>query len=126
MAQGGVLDGGEKKPAVRVEKPSGRPIKMTRQKICATCGQVFDLLPGQKYFDCPDCYQNKMTEQRLAHAKRTRVLTKINCCACGAPEFVTFVPDDPGSVLCRACFSKRSKEQRGQREHHREQREQKV
>jgi CxxC-x17-CxxC domain-containing protein len=106
------LDSEGKKPAVRVVKPSERPIKTTRQKECATCGQIFDLLPGQRYFDCPDCYQNKMTEQRFANAKKTRVLTKIACRSCGAVEFVTFVPEDPGTVLCRSCFSKQAKAKR--------------
>jgi CxxC-x17-CxxC domain-containing protein len=106
-----------KAPAVRVSKPSDRPTNAARQKACATCGQIFDLLPGQKFFDCPDCYQNKMTEQRFASAKRTRVLTRIACRECGASEFVTFVPEDPGSVLCRPCFARRAREQRDRAEH---------
>jgi CxxC-x17-CxxC domain-containing protein len=83
--------------------------------MCATCGCIFDILPGQKYFDCPDCYQNKMTEQRLANAKKTRVLAQIVCHSCGALEFVSFVPEDPGTVLCRPCFAKRQREQKEQK-----------
>jgi CxxC-x17-CxxC domain-containing protein len=110
------LESEGKPPTVRVQKPQGRATKTARQKECATCGQVFDLQPGQKFFDCPDCYQNKMTEQRLAGAKRTRVLTRIECRDCGAQEFVTFVPEDPATVLCRACFARQARERKEQRE----------
>jgi CxxC-x17-CxxC domain-containing protein len=110
------LESEGKAPAVRVSKPQGQAAKTARQKECATCGQVFDLQPGQKFFDCPDCYQSKMTERRLAGAKRTRVLTRIACRDCGASEFVAFVPEDPATVLCRACFAKKNREQKEQRE----------
>jgi predicted RNA-binding Zn-ribbon protein involved in translation (DUF1610 family) len=110
------LESEGKAPAVRLSKPSDRSTRAVRQKACATCGQVFDLQLGQKFFDCPDCYQNKMTEQRFANAKATRVLARISCCDCGAVEFVSFVPDDPTTVLCRPCFNRQVKEQRGRGE----------
>jgi len=108
----------ENGPAIRVEKPSSRPTNAARQKLCATCGRPFDLQPGQKFFDCPDCYQSKMSAQRYAstNMKKTRVLTRIKCMSCGAAEFVAFVPEDPETVLCRRCFASLVKEQREQRE----------
>jgi CxxC-x17-CxxC domain-containing protein len=56
-----------------------------------------------------------MTEQRLANVKKTRVLSQIKCRDCGAVEFVGFVPEDPGTVLCRPCFSRQAKGQKEQR-----------
>ena len=99
-------------PQIRLEKPSSRPPKDIRSKTCATCERPFSLAAGQKYFDCPECYQKKMSAARSKRAKESKVLTQIRCASCGAVEFVRFVPDDPNTVLCRPCFVKRAKEQK--------------
>lgn len=95
---------------VRVEKPSQRPKRDVREKICSTCGRVFSLTAEQKFFDCPSCYQKKMALLRPINSGDTKVLTQIQCASCGATEFVRFVPEDPKSVLCRPCFAKQPRE----------------
>jgi CxxC-x17-CxxC domain-containing protein len=113
------LDAKETKTvAIRLEKPSASPGKKPREKQCATCGKLFALGPGQKFFDCPICYQQKITLQRSKKTRGAKVLTQIQCASCGAVEFVRFVPDDPKSVLCRPCFVKQGQEQKGQKTHH--------
>lgn len=101
-------------PKIRIEKPSSRPVKDVRSKTCATCERPFSLGAGQKYFDCPECYQKKMSAARSRKARESKVLTQILCASCGAVEFVRFVPEDPKTVLCRPCFVKRAKEQKKQ------------
>jgi CxxC-x17-CxxC domain-containing protein len=106
-----VLDAKETKTAsIRIEKPTANLGKKRREKQCATCGRLFALEPGQKFFDCPVCYQQKISLQRSKKTKGAKVLTQIQCASCGAVEFVRFVPDDPKSVLCRPCFVNRSRE----------------
>jgi CxxC-x17-CxxC domain-containing protein len=108
-----VLDTKESlEPQIRIEKPSSRPTKDVRSKTCATCERPFSVEAGQKYFDCPECYQKKMSAARSRKAKESKVLTQILCASCGAVEFVRFVPDDPKTVLCRPCFVKQAKEQK--------------
>jgi len=108
----------ESKPVpVRVEKPIARPKKDVRQKCCATCGRPFSLEPGQRFFDCPGCYQKKKSQQKPQKNSETRVLTQIQCASCGIMDFVGFVPDDPASVLCGVCFAKRAREQKSKKQH---------
>ena len=99
-------------PSVKIEKPGSRPKKESREKCCTTCGRPFTLEPGKKFFDCPHCYQKKKSSQIPERITGASVLTKINCATCGKAEFVGFVPDDPLTVLCGACFSKMRREQR--------------
>ena len=106
-----------KAPPIKVQKPSQRPINDLRDKACATCGRVFKLEPGQKFFDCPFCYRQKIAAQRRTGRLGTTVLTQINCASCGAVEFVRFVPEDPSTVLCRPCYVKKAREQKLDRRH---------
>jgi CxxC-x17-CxxC domain-containing protein len=101
-----------KTPSIRIEKPLANVGKRLREKQCATCGRLFTLEPGQKFFDCPVCYQKKIALQRPKKTHGAKVLTQIQCASCGAVEFVRFVPDDPKSVLCRSCFVNQSREQK--------------
>jgi len=108
---------GQKSIFVKLEKPSLHQKKGLREKCCATCGKPFTLEPGQKFFDCPNCYQKKISMQKPKKLSGTRVLTQIRCAACGAVEFVAFVPDDLTNVLCGNCF-KQAREQKKQKKHY--------
>jgi hypothetical protein len=99
-------------PPVRIEKPSKAPKRTGREKCCATCDRPFTLQPGEKYFDCPTCYEKKAAAQKNKKYSSTRVLTQICCVQCGATEFVGFVPDDLSNVLCGSCFSEKVREQK--------------
>ncbi|MDR0498798.1 MAG: hypothetical protein LBH03_03555 [Holophagales bacterium] len=118
MAKGlvSLTTGGQKSTSIKIEKPSARQKKGGREKCCATCGKPFALEPGQKFFDCPACYQKKLSKQKPRKLSTTRVLTRIHCASCGEVEFVSFVPDDSTTVLCSTCF-KQVREQKKQKKH---------
>jgi CxxC-x17-CxxC domain-containing protein len=107
---------GQKSISVKIEKPSVHQKKRAREKCCATCGKPFALEPDQKFFDCPACYQKKISSQKPRKRSETKVLTQIRCASCGVAEFVGFVPDDLTNVLCGACF-KQAREQKKQKKH---------
>lgn len=101
---------------VRVQK---REVKAPalREKICATCGKPFQLEPGQKFFDCPACYRRKQLPQKPVRKSGARALVQIHCAQCGAEEYLEFVPQDPGTALCSACFAARKREPSGRPPH---------
>ena len=84
--------------------------KAPREKICADCGMHFTVETGQKFFLCPDCYRRSFTYKRKGGGEAARILTHITCAACGAQEYLPFVPDDPATALCRACYAKQKPE----------------
>ena len=97
------------KPAVRLTKraPVAPPDpKAPREKICAECGLRFKVETGQKFYLCPDCYRRSFSYKRKGGKEAARVLTHITCAACGAQEYLPFIPEDPAKALCRACFAK--------------------
>ena len=100
---------------VKIEKHSERAKKDLREKMCATCGRIFALEPGQKFFDCPACYQKKIYRQKPSNPFEAKVISQIQCASCGAVEFVRFVPEDPKTVLCRSCFVHQAREQKKQK-----------
>ena len=97
---------------VRVQKrdPSAPP--EPREKLCATCGKPFQLAPDQKFFVCPDCYRKSLPPHKSKRRGEAQVLVQIACAECGAKEFLSLAPPDPGAVLCRACFAKQKREQK--------------
>ena len=46
-----------------------------------------------------------------------RILTHITCAACGAQEYLPFIPEDPAKALCRACFAKERPEHKSAPRH---------
>lgn len=96
---------------IRVQKWEALPPNGLRRKNCERCGRTFELAPDEKFFQCRACYE---LEARRAPAKRKRgtaILSLIHCAACGAEEYLDFVPSDPAEALCRACYAKRKREQ---------------
>ncbi len=99
------------KPGVRLVKRAAATAPAPdapRDKACAKCGGLFSVLPGEKYFLCPTCYRR--TYQGRKGRTETQVLTQISCAACGATEYLPFLPDDPAKALCQACFRTRKTE----------------
>ena len=80
--------------------------KAPREKICAECAVHFRVEAGQKFYLCPDCYRRSFVYKRKGGKDAARILTHITCAACGAQEYLPFIPDDPAKALCRACFAK--------------------
>ena len=80
--------------------------KAPREKICAECGMHFRVETGQKFYLCPDCYRRSFVYKRKGGKDAARILTHITCAACGAQEYLPFIPEDPAQALCRACFAK--------------------
>lgn len=102
-----------KRPSVLLTKraPVAPPDpKAPREKICAECGLHFKVESGQKFYLCPDCYRRSFTYKRKGGKDAARILTHITCAACGAQEYLPFIPDDPAKALCRACFAKQRPE----------------
>lgn len=77
-----------------------------REKICSECGMRFKVESGQKFYLCADCYRRSFVYKRKGGKEAARILTHITCAACGAQEYLPFVPDDPAKALCRACYAK--------------------
>lgn len=102
---------GAAKPAARlVKRAPAQPPKPTdpREKSCAKCGGAFTVLPGEKFFLCPGCYRRSFQSKR--GKLETKVLTQITCVACGAREYLPFLPEDPSNALCQSCFRLRRAE----------------
>jgi CxxC-x17-CxxC domain-containing protein len=66
----------------------------------------FRIESGQKFYLCPDCYRRSFTYKRKGGNEAARILTHITCASCGAQEYLPFIPDDPSTALCRACYAK--------------------
>jgi CxxC-x17-CxxC domain-containing protein len=107
---GGEVPEAEAKPApvlLTKRTPAVPPDpKAPREKICSECGTHFKVETGQKFFLCPDCYRRSFTYKRKGGKEAARVLIHITCAACGAQEYLPFLPDEPDKALCRACFAK--------------------
>ena len=88
-----------------------------REKSCAECGHGFVVEAGQKFYLCPDCYRRSFTYRRKGGRDAATILSQITCAACGASEYLPFLPDDPTKALCRACFAKQRPEQKGPARH---------
>lgn len=97
---------------VRVQKRDHSAAATLREKLCATCGKPFTVTPEQKFFACPDCYRKSLPPHKSKKRGEAQVLVQIQCAQCGTKEFLSFAPTDPKEVLCRACFSKRKREQK--------------
>jgi CxxC-x17-CxxC domain-containing protein len=113
---------GSAKPAVRLTKraPVAPPDpKAPREKICAECGLHFKVETGQKFYLCPDCYRRSFVYKRNGGKEAARILAQITCAACGAQEYLPFVPEDPAKALCRACFAKERPEPKAPPRHSR-------
>lgn len=80
--------------------------KAPREKICSECGVRFRVESAQKFYLCPDCYRRSFVYKRKGGQDTARILTHITCAACGAQEYLPFVPEDPAKALCRVCFAK--------------------
>lgn len=91
--------------------------KAPREKICADCGMHFKIESGQKFYLCPDCYRRSFTYKRKGGTEAARILTHITCASCGAQEYLPFIPDDPKTALCRACYAKTRPEQKPNPKH---------
>jgi CxxC-x17-CxxC domain-containing protein len=100
--------------SVMVQKRATGLEPTLREKLCATCGKPFQLTPDQKYYLCPDCYRKTQPPPKKSVRKgEAQVLIQIHCADCGTEEYLDFVPSDPNSTYCRACFSKRKRELKG-------------
>lgn len=88
-----------------------------REKICADCGMRFRVEAGQKFYLCPDCYRRSFVYKRKGGKDAARILTHITCAACGAQEYLPFVPEDPAKALCRACYAKERPEPKAPSRH---------
>lgn len=96
---------------VMVQKRTPKAEPTLREKLCATCGRPFQLSPEEKFYLCPHCYRKSQPAPKKAPRKgETQVLIQIHCVACGAEEYLDFVPSDPQATYCRACFAKRRRE----------------
>lgn len=95
---------------VKIQKREAKPPVTTREKVCATCGRTFRLAPEEKFFNCPHCYKKSLPARKPARKSEAQILTQITCLECGTQEYVDFVPSDPGSALCAACFSAKKRE----------------
>lgn len=101
---------------VKVQKRADRPVPDgSREKACSECQRLFTLQPGEKFYLCPSCYQKSLGPKRPA--KGARILTHIKCAACGTEEYISFVPTDPTSALCKACHIKQRREQKAKPRH---------
>jgi CxxC-x17-CxxC domain-containing protein len=100
--------------SVMVQKRVANVEPTLREKLCATCGRPFQLTPDQKYYLCPNCYRKAQPPPKRPPRKgEAQVLIQIHCLECGVEEYLDFVPSDPNATYCRACFSKRRREQKG-------------
>jgi DNA-directed RNA polymerase subunit RPC12/RpoP len=95
---------------VRVQKRQPKEPDPRREKLCATCGKPFLLGPDEKFFNCPSCHRKLTAPRKNPKRNETQILTQITCQACGAVEYLDFVPTDPATTLCAACFSKKRRE----------------
>ncbi len=91
--------------------------KAPREKICSECGIHFRIEAGQKFYLCPDCYRRSFVYKRKGGNDAARILTHITCATCGTPEYLPFIPDDPATALCRACFAKQRPEPKAPTRH---------
>ncbi|MBI4911760.1 MAG: hypothetical protein HY823_03400 [Acidobacteria bacterium] len=96
----------------QAQVPSG-----LRTKTCDKCGRTFELEPEQKFFLCRDCYEESQRRQHPRKARGTSILTLIRCAQCGGEEYLDFLPADPAEALCKACFTKRKREQKARSTH---------
>jgi RNase P subunit RPR2 len=95
---------------VKIQKREVKPVVATREKICATCGRAFRLSPDEKFFNCPHCYKKSQPVRKAPRKNEAQILTQITCLECGTQEYVDFVPSDPATALCAACFSVKKRE----------------
>jgi len=102
---------------VKIQKREAKVPVTTREKICASCGRTFRLAPEEKFFNCPHCYKKAQPIRKPVRKNDAQILTQIICLECGTKEYVDFVPSDPASALCAACFSKRKRELQVQKTH---------
>lgn len=105
-------------PVVRVQKRTGPPEPgARREKRCSVCGQLFQLTADEKFFMCPACYQKELMRKKATRRRGTQVLIQIQCPDCGATDYVEFIPQDPGTTFCRACYERRRREPTGGPDH---------
>lgn len=102
---------------VKIQKREAKPAVTTREKVCATCGRTFRLSPDEKFFNCPHCYKKTAPVRKPVKKNEAQILTQIVCVECGTKEYVDFVPTDPATAFCAACFSKRKRELQAQKPH---------
>jgi len=102
---------------VKVQKRVPRQPDLSREKLCATCGQTFTVTPDQKFFNCPDCYRKTQPVRKPPRKSEAQILTQITCMVCGAVEYLAFVPTDVNATYCHSCFSKKRQELQAARPH---------
>lgn len=97
---------------IKLQKREASPTSALREKLCATCGRVFELTPDQKFYDCPECYERKHPGRKPFHRKATQILIQIRCIQCGKTEFLDVQPPDPQAALCKLCFMTKRREEK--------------
>ena len=97
---------------VQVQKRQTQAPTGLRTKSCDRCGRTFQLAPEEKFFLCRDCYDSDLKRQQAKRKRGTTILSLIHCAECGAEEYLDFLPSDPAEALCRACFSRKRREQK--------------
>lgn len=97
---------------IKIQKRDPKAVPALREKICATCHKPFALEADQKFYDCPSCYRKAHPQQKPKRRGRAQILVQIECVECGAREFLDFTPPDAKTALCRACFSKKKREEK--------------
>ena len=95
---------------VKVQKRVLKEPDLNREKICATCGQTFQVGPEQKFFNCPNCYRKATPVRKAPRKADAQILTQITCLECGTVEYLAFVPTDVNATYCHSCFSKKRQE----------------
>ena len=102
---------------VKIQKREAKEASNLREKVCASCGQTFELTPDQKFFNCPNCYRKAQPVRKPARKSEAQILTQITCVECGTVEYLDFVPPDVHATYCHACFSKRRQDLQASRLH---------
>jgi len=102
---------------IKIQKREIKEPSNLREKVCATCGQTFELTPDQKFFNCPNCYRKNQPVRKPARKSEAQILTQITCMECGTVEYLDFVPTDVHATYCHACFTKKKQEQQASRLH---------
>ena len=102
---------------VKIQKREVKEASNLREKVCASCGQTFELTPDQKFFNCPNCYRKAQPVRKPARKSEAQILTQITCVECGTVEYLDFVPPDVHATYCHACFSKRRQDLQASRLH---------
>ena len=84
-----------------------------RESMCFQCGLMFVFSADEQRFFREKGFTNDPKRCQQCRAKAAtgrRVESRVKCSECGIDTSVPFKPTGTRPVLCRVCFSKRSKQ----------------